>query len=714
MVFEGRPEPGVYPPEQERSAQLMRELTALLARRVSVERIADILGARDFLTHRRGLTTLDVGGFIESRQPASKPFRLPEQIEPAGPVILPPGAGVIAQGDGTESLEAAHVERTAYFVEVLSELDLPYSVQDGMVTETMVRREPYVAFILPTIQKLAFVCNEAGNATYIVHDVESLAEWHEYAAKHKVEELRPDPRVDWIAWNSDVEAWKTAITLALTRDRAIQPPTHEHLEGLSPLDETPHNPEETSFDGQHPATSSEPLVSLVVSAGDPLGQIRFWMQRVLRPEYRQVVLEATFTGWVERGHGLEAFFAALQAINESYWVFPEEEFLILLEELSHVSLGPDEDLRLRYQSYLRQRLLHLAGTTGIKSFPLELTITVEEALRSNQRIGTAHQLDPSLTQPDAPNEGMTWELLAKALELTSGRHGRRSEYLDPEKGEFVTDRLIRVRRQSSTVTLGPFFSDHIVQLYRIALHEGLVGIDGLIHFLIKHPEAVISEYIDTRGKLLGVSASRLQLERSRAEQQGYRGSDLERAALLAAFEVEPEFASRLVAANRLPPDSIAWALSYLVEDDRPYDVQWISRLAAARTVLQEGAYVARRYGPWPSPEIFYRAAMIARLKKLAATDVLGTLHDAYLAGTVTEMGLKELLDIAYLAHPDALSHALKGEDLPTADIATIVLKARDALRIVAGWRLSKWELERVAVRIRELDFKDGTLPEQRK
>lgn len=87
-------------------------------------------------------------------------------------VILPPDEhGCIVRGTGEGTISRKYKSRTSHLIELLQQLNLAYECTAGVVEAGMIRQEPYTAFWIPTHKIVILVCNEIGNATFIVHNV---------------------------------------------------------------------------------------------------------------------------------------------------------------------------------------------------------------------------------------------------------------------------------------------------------------------------------------------------------------------------------------------------------------------------------------------------------------------------------------------------------------------------------------------------------------
>ncbi|MBI2590091.1 hypothetical protein HYW32_03685 [Candidatus Berkelbacteria bacterium] len=214
-------------------AELQRKIHELLTKYTDVQTLAEILNAQSFI--RRTLSknrqageiiSFDVQGFIEHTLKTDNEFKLPEHWDQIDEVILPPSEmGAIQSGEsGNNNGGKQIIPRTLYLIEVLSNLNLNYDVKIGRVESTQIRKQPYVAFFLPDKNQLILICNEEGNATFVVYGVreEAINSILE-TTKDDLGTLFPTSR---ISYTSDPETWKKTVveTLERTEMPSLQSP----------------------------------------------------------------------------------------------------------------------------------------------------------------------------------------------------------------------------------------------------------------------------------------------------------------------------------------------------------------------------------------------------------------------------------------------------------------------------------------------------------
>jgi hypothetical protein len=195
--------------------------------RSSLPTIAELLGASAFLTLEdvgRGKAPvyhLDIRGFIEElkRNKTLHELAMPESVDTSINTILPPDEGEIQTGRGTGIEKKQIIPRTRYLMEVLQDLHLPYTVHGGTNTPNMMRGLSYQAFVIPSKDLMILVNNEEGNATFIVHHIDTKEEdpdntWQYYAhtlTKDQLKSLGED-KVTTLFFNIPLDEWKGRLT----------------------------------------------------------------------------------------------------------------------------------------------------------------------------------------------------------------------------------------------------------------------------------------------------------------------------------------------------------------------------------------------------------------------------------------------------------------------------------------------------------------------
>ncbi|MDO8626695.1 MAG: hypothetical protein Q7K39_04590 [Candidatus Magasanikbacteria bacterium] len=219
-----------YPEEQEAMrATLEMKMKSLLKSGVPTKEIATILGAEEFLhiTKSRSqrhsdVTVFDFKAFIAAEIKKAKPIKLPDAIELRPEVFLPPGAGELrTSGEGGGIEEKATIHRTRFLIDLLTSLNLEYTIVQGTNTETMMRGQSYAVFIVSTRKKAVFVNNEEGNATFILHNNNPATnEWEPYSqlTKDQLQEEEHTGRVSRHVWPGNQTAWQSQIADALNLD----------------------------------------------------------------------------------------------------------------------------------------------------------------------------------------------------------------------------------------------------------------------------------------------------------------------------------------------------------------------------------------------------------------------------------------------------------------------------------------------------------------
>jgi plasmid maintenance system antidote protein VapI len=216
------PERGQEPNQEESpSIDLQRQIDRLTKTGVHLPEIVRFLGAEEYLsnigTAKNPVFRFDVKSFIESRSPEEETIILPDSITHTNEVILPPDEGEILSGSGKGIEKKDIIPRTARFIELLSDLNLHYSVIEGTNDPKMMRALSYRAFNIPDLKKLTFVNDEEGNATFVINDFDSETEKvNQYASltKDQLKDL-PIGRMTLVVYPGTLEEWAIAIRTAL-------------------------------------------------------------------------------------------------------------------------------------------------------------------------------------------------------------------------------------------------------------------------------------------------------------------------------------------------------------------------------------------------------------------------------------------------------------------------------------------------------------------
>ncbi|MFA6547488.1 MAG: hypothetical protein WCT11_00910 [Candidatus Magasanikbacteria bacterium] len=245
------------PHEQEAIAgEVTKKITALMQPGVPLQTVAELLIAQKFLKyekvlHQSPVLQFDVKGFVEElkREKQLEKFNkinLPEatSVHQTGSIILPPDSGEIITGSG-EGIETKKIiPRTQYLMEILSEMGLKYEIYDGQNTPDMMRSLSYKAFVVEDIHKMVLVCNEEGNATFVVHKLNEgeKDDWGNYTVltKDQLKELKKE-KISQINFDCTSEEWKEKIKIYLTDSHLIDIPP---IDKPTPTDTTPRTPEQ--------------------------------------------------------------------------------------------------------------------------------------------------------------------------------------------------------------------------------------------------------------------------------------------------------------------------------------------------------------------------------------------------------------------------------------------------------------------------------------
>ncbi|MBU0731440.1 hypothetical protein KKC88_01000 [Patescibacteria group bacterium] len=184
--------------------------------------IAKLLGAEEYLVQteakkKGGVPGIrfDITSYIKERVKQGKleAIRLPQHIEQINEVIIPPDEKEIITGSGAGWEKPKFIPRTEYLMELLSELETDYDVVIGTNTPEMMRGESYQVFLLLDFNKIVFVNNEEGNATFIIHHLEPEDSWEDYSdlTKDQLKQFTESGLVTRIIFQGDSEEWKIKI-----------------------------------------------------------------------------------------------------------------------------------------------------------------------------------------------------------------------------------------------------------------------------------------------------------------------------------------------------------------------------------------------------------------------------------------------------------------------------------------------------------------------
>lgn len=206
---------------QEQRSKLNERLEELMKSGIKTEEIADILDADEFLytqevRSKKGgeVTGFDAKRFIDTQIAKELKLRLPQRVIKTNKTILPPGEGEIISGSGEGMKEKEYIPRTRYFMELMEEMDLEYTMIEGENTDEMMRQREYIPFAIPEKQRLVFICNEEGNATYIVASEDPEGEWEQYSemTKDELREMREEVGgVGFVIWKGKEDKWKGKV-----------------------------------------------------------------------------------------------------------------------------------------------------------------------------------------------------------------------------------------------------------------------------------------------------------------------------------------------------------------------------------------------------------------------------------------------------------------------------------------------------------------------
>ncbi|MEO8065809.1 MAG: hypothetical protein ABI643_03070 [Candidatus Doudnabacteria bacterium] len=142
-------------------------------------------------------------------------LRMPDSFIEMDSVILPPDErGSLVKGSEVGMRETSPVPRSRYLVEALSEQGLHYNMASGTPSQESMRKSDYLMFYLPDAKKLILVNDEASQATFVVHDIESkMEDWQKvYSLTKSQLKDSQEYRIDTVMYLGDPDKWKQKIT----------------------------------------------------------------------------------------------------------------------------------------------------------------------------------------------------------------------------------------------------------------------------------------------------------------------------------------------------------------------------------------------------------------------------------------------------------------------------------------------------------------------
>lgn len=211
----------------------------------NLKTIAEMLGATRYLTLEEvgkgyaPVWRLDVRGFIGDLKQSHQlhDLSMPKDIVVSNSIILPPDHGELFTGSGRGIEAKKIIPRSRYLIEVLTGLGLSYSVHEGQNTPNMMRGLSYQAFVIPQVNKIIFINNEEGNATFLVHDimkddVDGELQFYTALTKDQLKALGPE-KVSVVQFDKTPDQWKEEITRIIMEGAPIRPipdaiPTFNH------------------------------------------------------------------------------------------------------------------------------------------------------------------------------------------------------------------------------------------------------------------------------------------------------------------------------------------------------------------------------------------------------------------------------------------------------------------------------------------------------
>ncbi len=158
--------------------------------------------------------------FGEKKQPEPDPtsevgYSL--EIQEVDAVFVPPDAVEINAGRGGTGWEQPKIiPRTQYLAELLRDASLDFTILQGKVTSEMIRQQPYRVFILPSEDIVILVCDEEGNATYVIYHPDQLGEQPVYTrSKQELQGYIDRGNVRILHYPGDKTEWQNQLKDAI-------------------------------------------------------------------------------------------------------------------------------------------------------------------------------------------------------------------------------------------------------------------------------------------------------------------------------------------------------------------------------------------------------------------------------------------------------------------------------------------------------------------
>lgn len=216
--------------KQNGQAEMSQRIMGMLESGLKAKEIARLLKADDYLETRanrsRKIETavvFKVQDFVRDHVRRFGYIKFPETSQALPNVILPPTKGAVnITGNGEGDFEKRDFPRIMKMMEVLTELNCEYKLIIGKNSAKMMRATSYHIFVIPNLQKIAFVCDEEGNASFVIHEVENETNWKDFYDFQK-DELRDlgSNKVDVIIYPGDICEWQNLMRTVLLKENPI-------------------------------------------------------------------------------------------------------------------------------------------------------------------------------------------------------------------------------------------------------------------------------------------------------------------------------------------------------------------------------------------------------------------------------------------------------------------------------------------------------------
>ncbi len=210
-----------------RKEEASAHLNELLGSGVPLAEIVQLLDAEEFLTistprrNQAPVYSFDAQAFLQREMERGSFEQLTDSFTKLDQTILPPDQGeLITTGSGEGVQEKQQIPRCHNLAAVLTQMEQSYSVVSGTNADNMMRGETYRIFIIPALNKMVLVNDEAGNATFVVFDSTNYEAYYPLTK----DELKEQPTVVTLRYPGDMAKWQSQLQVLLEQTAAPAAP----------------------------------------------------------------------------------------------------------------------------------------------------------------------------------------------------------------------------------------------------------------------------------------------------------------------------------------------------------------------------------------------------------------------------------------------------------------------------------------------------------